>query len=210
VKALSDYPLCIADDATFWPWRTWREIGSWPERHGAVVVIPVAGMADWGLGESLDAEERVLLSALAEAAKALAPAPWLLVLPPLRFVLGPAAVCAFSVEPPVAHALLEEAAVSVAAAGFRRMLFFNSSPWNEELCSAAARDLHVERNLDVFCLHLAALGLDFHPERGGERAALHRALAALRDGSPPDTAARQLAGLLAELRDWKAPGPVPS
>ncbi len=41
--------LCIADDATFWPWLTWTEF-AWltpAEKAGRTVIIPIAGFADW-------------------------------------------------------------------------------------------------------------------------------------------------------------------
>ena len=63
-------PLCIADDATFWAWRRWPEFARWPDQASTLVVVPLAGLADWGLGHPLDAEETVLLSVL-QAASAL-------------------------------------------------------------------------------------------------------------------------------------------
>ena len=59
-------PLCIADDTTFWPWHRWPEFHRWPERERTLVVVPLAGSADWGLGHPLDAEETVLMGVLRE------------------------------------------------------------------------------------------------------------------------------------------------
>ena len=52
-------PLCIADDATFWPWRTWTEFArlTSAEKAGITIIVPIAGFADWGLGHALDTEE---------------------------------------------------------------------------------------------------------------------------------------------------------
>jgi creatinine amidohydrolase len=162
-------PLCTADDATFWPWFSSPAIAAWPERDQTVVVVPLAGMADWGLGHALDAEETVLLAVLAEASRRRAPDLRLLVVPPLRFVVGPDPGCAFPVEPPVAHALIAEVAASIGAAGFRRIVLLNASPWNEEVCAASARDLRVGRGYHMFCINLGSLGLDFHPQRSRDR-----------------------------------------
>lgn len=197
--------LCIADDATFWPWLPWPAFAERADREATVVVLPVAGFADDGLGAPLDAGETVLLAVLrAAAAEPALPAGRLLVLPPLRFVLGPEPGCAFPVDPPVAHAALEEWCAGVAAAGFRRVVLYNASPWNEELCDAAARDIRIAQGLQMFCINLGALGLDFHPVRGGDRAALRTLLAEIGpggDGEGPALAAAsaRLAGLLREI-----------
>jgi creatinine amidohydrolase len=177
-------PLCVADDATFWPWFSSPALAAWPDRPKTVVILPLAGLADWGLGHPLDAEETVLLSVLAEASRRRPPDRRLLVLPPLRFVAGPAPGCAFAVAPPTAHALIAEVAASVGAAGFRRIVLFNSSPWNEELCAAAARDLRVGRGLHLFCINLGSLGLDFHPVRSRDRRRVQTLVTALTGRGP--------------------------
>jgi creatinine amidohydrolase len=192
--------LCLADDATFWPWHRWPDFARWPDRDATVVVVPLAGCADWGLDAPLDAEETVALAVLAAAAPLRAGKFPLLVLPPLRFVLGPTPECAFAVDPPLAHAFIAETAASIAAAGFRRIVLYNASPWNEELIDAAARDLRIERGLQMFCVNLSALGLDFDAARSGDRRALRSLLATLPASSPELTAAAaRLAALLGEI-----------
>ena len=193
-------PLCTADDATFWPWISWPGLAAWPHREETVVVIPIAGMADWGLGHPLDAEETVAMAVLREASRRRPPDGRLLVLPPLRFAFGPDAGCAFGVDPPLAHALIAEVAGSVAASGFRRVLLLNASPWNEEICAAASRDLRLARDLRVYRIHLAALGLDFHPRRSPDRRRLQTLLTALTGREPEPPAAARESGA--------APGPV--
>jgi hypothetical protein len=180
--------LCIADDATFWPWFTWPDFATWPDKEHTLVVLPVAGLEDCGLDQPLDAEETVLMSVLKEASLRRRPGLRLLVVPPVRFVLGPSPTCAFPVDPDVACNLLEELAASIGAAGFTKITFFNASPWTEELCKAVGRDLRIARKLQMFCVHLSALGLDFNPVRGGDRAKLKAVLAAL-TGDPAGAAA---------------------
>lgn len=160
--------ICICDDATFLPWRTWREIASWPDRAGIVAVVPVAGMADHGAEMPLDAEEQVLMRVLKEASLRRGGAR-MQVTPPLRFVAGPAAECAFAVEPPVAHAFIDDVCASLAASGFRKIVLCNASPWNEGLCDAAARDIRIARGLQMFCVNLSALRLDFSAPADRER-----------------------------------------
>ena len=177
-------PLCVADDAAFWPWLAWPRFAGWPDRGSTVVILPLAGLADWGLGHPLDAEETVLMAVIRDACRLAAADKRPLVVPPLRFVFGADPGCAFAVEQPAALALIDEVAESVAAAGFRRIAIVNASPWNEELCGAAARDLHVSRGLGVFVVHLSALDLDFHPTRSRSRRRLQTLLTALYGSEP--------------------------
>jgi creatinine amidohydrolase len=202
--------LCIADEATFWPWFTWPDLANWPAKDRTLVVIPLAGLADHGLDAPLDSEETVLLSILKRASEKRGADQPQLVLPPLRYVLGPQPDCAFAVEPDVGCDLLEEVGASVAFAGFTRVVFLNASPWNEELCKAVSRDLRIHQRLQVFGVNLSALGLDFHPVRGGDRGAVRSVIAFLGGGADSpgkkvleDTAARLLS-LFAEMRDRPA------
>jgi creatinine amidohydrolase len=178
----------VADDATFWPWHSSPAIGSWPNREGTVVVLPLAGMADWGLGHPLDAEETALMHVLRDACGLVKPDRKPLVLPPLRFAFGADKSCAFPVDAPTAHSMIAEVAASVAAAGFRKIAIINASPWNEELCSAAARDLRVSRGLHMFHVHLSALELDFHPARSRSRRRVQTLLTALYGVAPESPA----------------------
>lgn len=209
-------PLCIADDATFWPWLRWPEFAAWPDRGQTVVVLPVAGLADWGLGHALDAEETVLLHVLRAASQHRPAGLALLVAPPLRFVAGPGPGCAFAVEVSVAQALIDEVAASIAAAGFRRIVLYNSSPWNEELCDVAARDLRAAHGLQTFCVNLSAIELDFDADRHPDRRRLQTLLAGLTaaaGGEPAGEAGEilratstRLGALLAEIQG-RAPLP---
>ncbi len=177
-------PLCVADDTAFWPWFSSPAIGAWPDKAATVVVLPLAGMADWGLGHPVDAEETVLMHVLRDACRLLPAAGRPLVVPPLRFAFGADRSCAFPVDQPAAHAMIAEVAASVAASGFRRLAIVNSSPWSEELCNAAARDLRVSRGLHMFHVHLSALDLDFHPVRSRSRRKLQTLLTALNGAEP--------------------------
>ena len=174
----------MADDATFWPWFSSPRIGAWPNREATVVILPLAGMADWGLGHPLDAEETVLMSVIRDACRVAPPERKPLVVPPLRFAFGADPACAFAVDQPAAHAFIAEVAASVAAAGFRKITIVNSSPWSEELCNAAARDLRLSRGLHMFHVHLSALDLDFHPVRSRSRRRIQTLLTALTGGEP--------------------------
>ena len=69
---------------------SWAEIAGMTEKERVVVVVPVAGMADHGDGLPLDVEERVLMRVVKEASLRRGENVRLLVVPPLRFVTGPA------------------------------------------------------------------------------------------------------------------------
>jgi hypothetical protein len=175
--------LCQVDEKTFWPWLTWADFSRIKDKKSISVIVPIVGFADWGLGHALDAEESVLMRVLAAASRLSDPSR-LLVLPPLRFVVGAKPGCAFTVDVPTAHAFIDEVCVTIAAAGFRRVVLFNASPWNEELIDAAARDIRIERELQMFCINLSALDLDFHPTRSRNRHALQTLITALTGKEP--------------------------
>jgi creatinine amidohydrolase len=184
MSAAAVVPLCIADDATFWPWHRWPEFSRWPDAAGTIVILPLTGMADWGLGHGLDAAETVLMHVLRAASGQRPPGLSLLVVPPLRFTLGLDSSCAFTVDPPLAHELIAEVVSSIAAAGFRRLVFYNASPWNEELIAASARDLRIVHGLQIFRISLSGLGLDFHPVRSQDRRKVQTLITALTEHLP--------------------------
>jgi creatinine amidohydrolase len=203
-------PLCVADDATFWPWHSSPRIAAWPNPGRTVVILPLAGLADWGLGHPLDAEETVLMHLLRDASRLVPSDRKPLVVPPLRFAFGADPSCAFSVDQPTAHALIAEVAASVAAAGFQKILIVNSSPWSEELCGAASRDLRVSRGLHMFQVHLSAIDLDFHPVRSRSRRSLQTLLTSLygSEPEPPESDATAKAAAWGEESVQSLPGPA--
>jgi creatinine amidohydrolase len=195
-------PICLADDATFWPWRRWPEFSRWPDKHRTIVVVPLAGTADWGLGHPLDAEETVLLSVLRAASQAKPADLPLLVVPPLRFVMGSDPGCAFAVDAPTAHAFIADVLGSINASGFRKVVLFNASPWNEEVIAAAARDNRIALRQQIFRISLSGLGLDLHPVRSPAttRRKVQTLLTALL-GQEPETPAPD-APVAPPTRDW--------
>jgi len=164
--------LARVPSASAWahhPWTAYARTSD-DERARMLVIQPVHGFADHGLGLPLDAEE-VLGSAVLETALNLPGAPLVRVLPPLRFGLAPYPSTFFGVDPETAHAQAREIALGVRAAGFHRLVFFNTSPWNEEWVDATSRDLRAELGLQTFFVHLGALGCDFHPATDGRASA---------------------------------------
>ncbi len=193
MSAPTPVPLCVADDATFWAWHRWPEFSRWPNPAETLVVVPLCGTADWGLGHALDAEETVLMHVLRAASQRRPAGQPILVIPPLRFVLGSDPGCAFAVEPPVAHGFLADVLGSIAVSGFKRVLLYNASPWNEEFIAAVARDNRIALGLQIFRISLSGLGLDLHPVRSQSRRTFQTLVTALTgcDAEPPPRGASE-------------------
>ena len=159
------HPLWLANQEpeTAWALQTWSELAALPDKARTLVVLPVHGFADHGMGLPLDVEETVGSAVLRTAITAGVLQPHLLVLPPMRFGLAPYAHCRFGVDWETALDGLAELAASVQAAGFSRLLFFNTSPWNAEAVATAAIDARTSLNLRTYVLGCSSLGLGFHP-----------------------------------------------
>ena len=180
--------LADADPETCWAHQTWTDLAALPRKEYAVAVLPVHGFADYGADRPVDAEEvlggLLLRTAVAAVKARLA----VRVLPPLRFVAG-APGGFFGVDVATANDLLRAVAAGVKAAGFHKLVLFNTSPFNEPVVAAAAVDLRVELGLRVYLIHARALGLACARQQVG-------------DLGP---SAAHLAGLLTEIREHLAP-----
>lgn len=173
--------LANVDPETFWPRFRWTQFAAMPERDKTVVVIPIAGLADWGLGHSLDAEETVLMAILKAASQKFLPKSRLLVVPPLRFAFGADPACAFALDQVSAFTFLADVVSAIAGAGFKKVVFLNASPWSEELLIGASRDIRISLCVQTFVISLSALELDFHPTRSKSRRTLQTLLTALNE-----------------------------
>ena len=177
--------LANVDKETFWAHKTWPSFANRPDREETVVILPFVGFADWGLGHPLDIEETVSLAVLKCAVQGVKSKIPIQVVPPLRFVLGPYANCAFSIEPETAYQFIEEVVHSIHLTGFKKVVLYNSSPWNEELINkACARDLRIKYGMQMFSVNLYGLGLDFHPIRSTSRKRLQTLGTHLLDKEP--------------------------
>lgn len=151
------------ESSTFWAHHAWSEFAALPRKDQFVAVLPVHGFADHGLGLALDIEEVVGSEILRRALHHLLPDAEFRVLPALRFGLAPYPSTFFGIDPETAHDLVKEIAEGVIAAGFRKLVFFSTSPWNAEWIDAASRDARVQLGLQTFVINLSGLDLDFHP-----------------------------------------------
>ena len=201
--------LANTEFETAWAHHTWSDFRDLAERDRHLVVLPVFGFADHGLGHPLDAEEIVGSEVLHRAVLHAKSTLRLRVLPPLRFALAPYPNTFFGIDPETAHEFVRDIASSVQAAGFKKLVFWVTSPWNEEFIDAASRDTRVSLGLQTFVINLAGLGLSFHP--GSPSRAKLQGIVTHLTGRAPERAG----GLPADVRDatfrpgrWRQPAPV--
>lgn len=155
--------LANVDRHSFWAHRTWNEFASLPNKDRHLVIIPVFGFADHGMGLPLDAEELLGSAVIRHAVVQADGAVPCLVLPPVRFGLAPYPGSFFGLDAETALTLIQELGVGIKTAGFTKLVFVNTSPWNRELIVDAARSLRVGHKLQPFIVNTPALGFDFHP-----------------------------------------------
>jgi len=124
------------------------------------------------------------------------------VLPPLRFGVAPYPSARFGVDAETACELLREVVRSVRASGFGKIVFFNTSPWNEELVATGALDTRGEFGVRNFVVNLSGLGMSFHPGAAREARANAQAAAAWALGLPArEVRANARKGAAGDVRD---------
>ncbi len=180
--------LADVDPETFWAHHAWTDFGPAKIDDHAVAVLPIYGFSDHGLGLPLDAEESLGGSVLKRAVLQTRRAAHVRVLPPLRFCLTPYPSGVFGVDYDTAHALVSEISHGVRAAGYQKLAFYVTSPWNVEFIDTVSRDVRAGEGLQTFVVNFNRLGLSFHPA-AAERA-LTQSAAARRLGFTPRPVAR--------------------
>ena len=173
--------LADAEPETFWAHHAWTDFAALPQKEYAVVVLPVHGFARHGAS--------LLRQAIAQVKARFT----VRVLRPLRFVPAETIGGFFGLDPGTAHDLAGEIAAGVKAAGFHKLVFFNTSPDNEPFVGAAAMDARARLGLRTYVIHARSLGLDVGRDHAGSVA----------------TMAARLAGLLTEIRGHLAPPLAP-
>ena len=173
------HQLYNGNDEFAWHARRWPQFADDPSPESKLVIQPVYSIADWAMGRPLDAEEvvgsAVLDGALEATRRDITP----LVLPPFRYTPRQSQGSAFHLDIEVAHQVLTQTLRSAARSGLKRFILFNTSPFLEEWIDVAGRDLRVDYDLQMFCVNLSGVGLDFHPIRGGSREGLDSILTEL-------------------------------
>jgi len=213
--------LFTANDPNCWHLYSWKQFCDFENKSNTTIILPVIGFTDWKLGYGLNAEENILLPILAESLKKLDNQFPILVAPPIRFGLAPFKNSFFGLDPDTAHEQIENLIESFQASGFRKILFLNSSPWNEPFVDAAGRDTRVKFNVQPFCINLSGIGIDLEATSESNLASIQSLLAHTTRKNPKapfngfsresgDSLFRQssedLCGLLKEIND-RAPLP---
>ncbi len=192
IKPISmQHQLYNGNDEFAWHARRWPQFADDPSPEGKLVIQPVYSIADWSMGRPLDAEEVVGSAVLDGALEATRGEITPLVLPPFRYTPRQSGGTAFHLDIEVAHQALTQTVLSAARSGLKRFVLYNTSPFLEEWIDVAGRDLRVDYDLQMFCVNLSGVGLDFHPIRGGAREGLDSILTDLLDcaAEPVDPAA---------------------
>jgi len=138
---------------------------------GTVCILPIYNFADHGLGLPLDVEEVIASAVLSAAVEShVFPLP-LRVLPPVRFGLSPYGTKLGSIDAETTQQLIREICIGIKQAGYQRLLFWVTSPWNYELIDVVSRDTRIELGLQTFLMGLRGVGLGLHPAKGNRAAA---------------------------------------
>ena len=183
--------LADADPATAWAHHAWTDFAALPEKEHAVVVLPVHGFLRRGAGQPLDLEELRGGALLHRAVELVRERFTVRVLPPLRLVPAAGPDACFGLDPETGHDVVAEIAADVAAAGFPKLVFFNTSPGLEPFVTAAAMDARTESGLRAYVVHARSLGFDAERDEAAGR----------------EARAAQLGALLAEIREHGAAAP---
>lgn len=185
--------LADTDDTTAWAHRTWKDFAALGHPEQTVVILPVYGLGEPESGLPLDCEEAQGAPLLRAAVRLASSRFRLLVLPPLRFVVGgEEAPVPLALDAETAQEQLFLLAKGIRSAGFRKLVFFNTSQRNEAFLAAAAIDLRAELNLQTYIIHGKAL------ERETGASTL----------GGTEAQANALCGLLEEIRRHRAPAPT--
>jgi creatinine amidohydrolase/Fe(II)-dependent formamide hydrolase-like protein len=164
--------LYQGNDDFAWHARRWPQFDEYESPEQTLIIQPVYSISDWCMGRPLDSEEVVGSAVLDKALDSTREDLKALVLPPIRYSPRQSSGSMFHLDIEAAHQVLIETIRSAAVPGFKRFVLFNTSPFLEEWIDVAARDLRVVHDLQMFCMNLSGVGLDFHPTRGGDRSGL--------------------------------------
>jgi creatinine amidohydrolase/Fe(II)-dependent formamide hydrolase-like protein len=154
------------------PYLTSPEIAALPKENAAVV-LSVASVEQHGPHLPVITDSLVGQTILGKALERLDPAAQVWVVPPLcygksnehRPFAGTLTLSAQTLA-----AVVRDVALSIARAGFRRMVLLNSHGGNPPVLDYIARDLHEETGMQFFSIMISRLGLPETPSSADEAA----------------------------------------
>ena len=141
-------------DARFFPYLTWKQVEALPKDR-TLLVLPTAAIEQHGHHLPL-ATDTLLNNLLLGRALELLPTEFpIYALPPVCYGKSNEHIGfpgTLSVSASTMMAVLRDLGASIHAAGFRKLVIFNSHGGNTSLIDIMARDLRAEFGLRVFCL----------------------------------------------------------
>ena len=141
-------------DARFFPYLTWKQVEALPKDR-TMLVLPTAAIEQHGHHLPL-ATDTLLNNLMLGRALDLLPADFpVYALPPICYGKSNEHIGfpgTLSVSASTMMAVLRDLAASIHAAGFEKLVIFNSHGGNTPLINMMARDLRAEFGLRVFCL----------------------------------------------------------
>ncbi len=155
----------IPDDRQF-AYLTWQEVDRLP-RESTLLVLPTAAIEQHGYHLPLATDTLINNLALGHALQLLPPEASIFALPPVCYGksnehIGYAGTLALSAT--TFMAVVRDIGSSLASAGFRRLVLYNSHGGNTSAVDVMARDLRAEFGLRTFCLSASGgatfVGLD--------------------------------------------------
>lgn len=147
------------------PYRTTAEVAALPKEDAAVVVV-VAAIEQHGPHLPLATDLILGESLLTLALERVAPEARLWVLPSLAYGRSNEHIAfagTISLSQATLATVIHELAQSVARAGFRRLVLFDSHGGNAPVLDYLARDVRQATGLMVIPLHMFRIGLDYPP-----------------------------------------------
>ncbi|MBC2607926.1 creatininase family protein [Pelagicoccus albus] len=157
--------IADSDITSSWAHYTWTKIYNWPDKEETLVVVPLHGFADWGIGLGMDVEETIGSAVLKDSIQKADLGEKILVTPPVRFQPQPFSNASFSLDFETAYDLVDSVLDSIKLTGFKKVILFNTGPYNEQFTDIMGRDMRIKHGLQMFCVNLSGLGLDLHPYR---------------------------------------------
>ncbi len=142
-------------DARFFPYLTWKQVEALP-RDRTMLVLPTAAIEQHGHHLPL-ATDTLISNLLLGRALALLPEDFpIYALPPVCYGKSNEHIGypgTLSVSASTLMAVLRDLGASIHAAGFQKVVLFNTHGGNHSVVDLMARDLRAEFGLRVFCLY---------------------------------------------------------